>query len=72
MIVDVRCNIKNENRAQDDVAHYRSVAVLTFSFGNIFAMNVYTPEQYIPDYTLYFHLGKSSFALGVLMVGSEF
>ena len=71
-MLDGRYTIKNENRERDDVAHSGSVGVIPESFGNVFAMDTSTLERYIPKSTLDYHLGKSSFARGVLMAGDAF
>ena len=55
MVVYGRCTIDKENNEWYDVAHYGSVAVFLESFGGIFAINVSTLEQYIPNATLDSH-----------------
>ena len=72
MMFDGMCNIRNEKRYQDDVAHSGSVAVLPARDGNTFAMNVSKLDQYITNINLVSHLGKSIFYHGISMSGVVF
>ena len=72
MMFDDKCTIRNKNRDWDYVAHTGSIVVFLARYGNMFATNASTLDQYIPKETLISHLGKSSFTCGILMGGEEF
>ena len=51
MMIDGNFTISNEKREWDDVAHYGSAAVLSVSFGDMFAMGASTLDELIPNTT---------------------
>ena len=51
MMIDGNFTISNEKREWDDVAHYCSAAVLSVSFGDMFAMGASTLDKLIPNTT---------------------